>query len=221
MYNVYPYMYRNPRGVNNDTGFFGQSMAVKRGDLEGYEVAKDFTSVPLAQCSRANAFAHIRENNNLRANMTPKEYINILLRQGQVPNKHFSYSQTDTGYEIAENNSYKEVTKRVVFNKPEYDKEIPIVCKYYTPETGRQFKEVRYHSDGKTETLTNYEDLAINDEQAQEQLERIEQLKQRPPKDEANPPTDLRQNPFATDTLPSVDIVSPPPSTIPDEQLSS
>lgn len=141
MYNVYPYMYPNLRSSRRgEQEGVGTQMPFKRGDLEGYVAAKDFASKPYAACTRANAMAKIHSGNVLRADMTPKEYINLLIRQGQVPDKHFKYQQTDTGYEISEINSFKEVTKKVVFNKPEYDSDTPVVCKYYTPDTGRALR---------------------------------------------------------------------------------
>lgn len=174
----------------------GANLPFKRGDLEGYVAAKDFASRPYAACTRANAMAKIHSGNVLRADMTPKEYINILIKQGQVPDKHFKYRQTDKGYEISEINSYKEVTKRVIFNKPEFDSDNPVVCKYYTPDTGRQFKEVRYRSDGEIETKTDYEDI-FDESEAIEQMQKLEDLKK------AGPPTippEPDRNPFVTAT---------------------
>lgn len=184
---VYPYMYQNiRRSRKNDFDDLGFVAPVKRGDLEGYVAVKDFASVPYAQCTRANAFAQIRENNVLRADMTPKEYINILIKQGQVPNKHFYYRQTDTGCEINEINSHKELTKQVIFNKPDFDPEVPIICKYYTPETNRQFREVQYRADGEVKVINSYED-DFDENIAQEQLEKLEELKSRPPRPKPTP----------------------------------
>ena len=181
MYNVYPYMYRNFRAPNrSEQESAGQQVPFKRGDLEGYVAAKDFASKPYAACTRANALAQIHSGNILRADMTPKEYINLLIKQGQVPDKHFKYHQTDTGYEISEINSNKEVTKKVIFNKPEYDSDTPVICKYYTPDTGRQFKEVRYRADGGVDTKTEYEDF-FDESETIEQMEKLEELKKAGP----------------------------------------
>ncbi len=207
MYNVYPYMYRNFRASNQgEHESIGQQMPFKRGDLEGYVAAKDFASKPYADCTRATAFANINSNNKLRANMTPKEYINLLIKQGQVPDKHFTYKQTDSGYEISEINSFKEVTKRVIFNKPEHDKDVRIVCKYYTPDTGRQFKEVRYRTDGEVETKTEYENDLLNENETIEQLQKIEELKKAGPQ---TVPIKGGGNPFETEppNIPSVPIL--------------
>jgi len=155
----------------------------KRGDLEGYVAAKDFASKPFASCTRSGAFAKIRSNNVLRADLTPREYIDILIKQGQVPDKHFKYGKTDTGYEISENNSFGEVTKCVIFND---ESEVPVVAKYFTPDTGRQFKEVRYHANGKVETHTNYEDIFIDENETLKQMEQIEDLRR---KQNSPPPT--------------------------------
>ena len=82
MYNVYPYMYRNFRAPNrSEHESVGQQVPFKRGDLEGYVAAKDFASRPYAACTRANALAQIHSGNVLRADMTPKEYINLLIKQ--------------------------------------------------------------------------------------------------------------------------------------------
>ncbi len=181
MYNVYPYAYPNVRtSRRGERENIGTGMPFKRGDLEGYVAANDFASKPYAACTRSNAMAKIHAANVLRPDMTPKEYINLLIKQGQVPDKHFKYRQTDTGYEISEINSYKEVTKKVIFNKPEYDSDTPIVCKYYTPESGRQFKEVRYRSDGQIETKTDYENL-FDESEAIEQMQKLEELKKAGP----------------------------------------
>lgn len=193
MYNVYPYMYPNLRSSRRgEQEGVGAQMPFKRGDLEGYVAAKDFASKPYAACTRANAMAKIHSGNVLRADMTPKEYINLLIRQGQVPDKHFRYHQTDTGYEISEINSYKEVTKKVIFNKPEYDSETPVVCRYYTPDTGRQFKEVRYRADGEVETKVDYEDF-FDETDTIEQMEKLEELKKGGPQ---TVPIERGGNPF-------------------------
>lgn len=209
MYNVYPYMYRNFRAPNRgEQENVGPQMPFKRGDLEGYVAAKDFASVPYAACTRANALASIRAGNVLRADMTPKEYINLLIKQGQVPDKHFKYYQTDTGYEIAEINSFKEITKKVIFNKPEYNSETPIICKYYTPDTGRQFKEVSYRANGKVDTKTEYEDF-FDESETIEQMEKLEALKKAGPQ---ALPIGREENPFGQE---------PPdlPSTIGEHRL--
>lgn len=205
MYNVYPYMYRNFRAPErSEQENVGTSVPFKRGDLEGYVAAKDFASKPYAACTRASAIAQIHTGNILRADMTPKEYINILIKQGQVPDKHFKYKQTDTGYEISEINSYKEVTKRVIFNKPEYDSDVPIVCKYYTPDTGRQFKEVQYRANGEIEIKTDYEDDFINETETIEQMQKLEELKKVGPQ---TIPIERGGNPFTNTppTMPSID----------------
>ncbi len=193
MYNVYPYMYPNFRATGRgEQESIGTQVPFRRGDLEGYVAAKDFASKPYAACTRAGAMAQIHTGNVLRADMTPKEYINLLIRQGQVPDKHFKYNQTDTGYEISEINSYKEVTKRVIFNKPEYDSDVPVVCKYYTPDSGRQFKEVRYRADGKIETNVDYEDV-FDESGTIEQMEKLEELRKAGPQ---NVPIAPGGNPF-------------------------
>lgn len=196
MYNVYPYVYPNMRSSRRgEHESIGANLPFKRGDLEGYVAAKDFASKPYAACTRANAMAKIHAGNVLRADMTPKEYINVLIKQGQVPDKHFKYRQTDTGYEISEINSYKEVTKKVIFNKPEFDSDNPVVCKYYTPDTGRQFKEVRYRSDGEIETRTDYEDI-FDESDTIQQMEKLEELKKAGPQ---TVPPDSGGNPFMTE----------------------
>ena len=215
MYNVYPYMYRNFRtSQRGEQESFGTNLPYKRGDLEGYIAAKDFASRPYSDSTRSQAFAKINASNKLRADMTPKEYINLLIKQGQVPDKHFKYQQTDMGYEIAEINSYKEVTKRVIFNKPEYDKEVPVICKYYTPETGRQFKEVRYRSDGEVQVKTEYEDDEIDESQAIAQLQRIDELKKDGPQ---TVPIAGAVNPFETPppNIPSVTKIDSAQKTSP------
>ncbi len=204
MYNVYPYMYRNFRAQNrNEQENIGTSIPFKRGDLEGYIASKDFASRPYAACTRANALAKINTGNVLRADMTPKEYINILIKQGQVPDKHFKYRQTETGYEISEINSHKQITKEVIFNKPEYNSDVPVVAKYYTPDTGRIFKEVRYHSDGEVETKLDYEDDWVNETEALEQMQKLEELQKAGPQSAQS----QRGNPFETipPNLPGID----------------
>ena len=179
MYDVYPYMYRNFRvpQQRREQESVDTYVPYKRGDLEGYVAAKDFASKPFASCTRSGAMAKIRSNNVLRADLTPREYIDILIRQGQVPDKHFSYGKTDSGYEISENNSFGEVTKRVIFNEK---CEVPVVAKYYTPDTGRQFKEVRYRADGEIETKTDYEDIFIDENETLRQMERLDELRKKP-----------------------------------------
>ena len=207
MYNVYPYMYRNfrtPRQGENES--IGQYTPFKRGDLEGYVAAKDFTSVPYAACTRANAMAAINSGTILRADMTPKEYINLLIRQGQVPDKHFTYQQTDNGYEISELNSYKEITKKVIFNNPEINKEVPIICKYFTPDSGRQFREIRYRSDGEIETINNYEDIFHDETIAMEEIEKLENLRKAGPQ---TVPISDGGNPFMQDMPPTKKKIPP------------
>lgn len=197
-------MYRNFRTSNRgEQGSVGQQVPFKRGDLEGYVAAKDFASKPYAACTCANAMAKIHSGNVLRADMTPKEYINLLIRQGQVPDKHFKYRQTDTGYEISEINSYKEVTKRVIFNKPEFDSNTPVVCQYFTPDTGHKFKEVRYRSDGEIETNVDYEKF-YDESEALEQIQKLEELKKGGPQ---TIPIESGGNPFMLEPpdLPSID----------------
>lgn len=203
MYNVYPYMYPKLRSSRRDEQEgLGSQLPFRRGDLEGYVAAKDFASKPYADCTRANALAKIHSNNVLRADMTPKEYINLLIKQGQIPEKHFKYQKTENGYEISEINSYKEVTKKVIFNRPEYDSELPVICKYYTPDTGRQFKEVQYYSDGRVETKTDYEDI-FDESETVAQIDKLEKLKKAGPQ---TIPIEHR-NPFEVEPpdMPSID----------------
>ena len=178
MYHMYPYMYRNFRSPQNgEHESIGQHTPFKRGDLEGYVAAKDFASKPYAACTRSNAMAAINCGTILRADMTPKEYINLLIRQGQVPDKHFTYKETDSGYEINELNSHKETTKKVIFNNQETNSKIPIICKYFTPDSGRQFKEIQYHSNGEIKTINDYEDILQDETIAIAELEKLENLR--------------------------------------------
>lgn len=211
MYNVYPYMYRNfrsPRGGEHNESV-GQNTPFKRGDLEGYVAAKDFASKPYAACTRAKAIASINSGTVLRADMTPKEYINLLIRQGQVPDKHFTYRQTDVGYEICELNSLRETTKKVIFAPPEINSETPIVCQYFTPDTGRQFREVKYHSNGEVETINDYEDIFQDDAIAIAEMEKIEELRKVGPQKAY-----LRDggNPFMQDVPLTMNETPPSPS---------
>lgn len=215
MYNMNPYLYRTFRTMQKTMGEeIGQQMPFKRGDLEGYVAAKDFASKPYADCTRANALASINTGTILRSDMTPKEYINILIKQGQVPNKHFTYKQTDTGYEITELNSNKEITKQVVFNKPEYDSDNPIICRYFTPDTNRQYREVRYQSDGETKTINNFEDVFVDEKLALEEMQRIEDLQKAGPQivpisSGGNP--FMQEMPIPKRRIPAHKIPLPPP----------
>ena len=211
MYNVYPYMYRNFRtSRNGEQESIGQNAPFKRGDLEGYVAAKDFASKPYAACTRAKALASINSGTVLRADMTPKEYINLLIRQGQVPDKHFTYRQTDQGYEICELNSCRETTKKVIFAPQGMNSETPIVCQYFTPDSGRQFREVKYHANGKVETVNDYEDIFQDDSVALAEMEKIEELRKAGPQKVC-----LRDggNPFMQD-VPLTDVQAPPPDVL-------
>lgn len=161
-YDVHPYSYRNVKMPAQQVvdEKFELPPEPKRGDLEGYLAAKDFTSQAYSACMYSKAQANIRQLNNLRPDMTAKEYINILIKQGQVPEKHFKYQKTDENEIITELNSYRDIVKRVFFNPS--DENTPVVSKYYNPDTGEIFKEVLYHSDGRVETKIVYADTEIN-----------------------------------------------------------
>ena len=157
-YDVYPYSYRNLRFVNlqpEEQPELPQEQ--RRGDLEGYLAAKDFASQTYSTCVSSNAQANIRQLNNLRPDLTSREYINILIKQGQVPEKHFKYRKDGNKEYISELNGNKETVKQVIFSSG--GAETPVISRYYNPETGMVFKEVLYHKNGKTETKTFYDEV--------------------------------------------------------------
>jgi len=157
-YNVYPYSQRDMRAVSAmPEEMFELPKEPKRGDLEGYIASKDFASQAYSSCIYSKAQVNIRQLNNLRSDMTAKEYINILIKQGQVPEKHFKYQKTDDSEIITELNSNKDVVKRVIFNSD--DSETPVVSRYYNPESGEIFKIVKYNSDGQIDVKTYMEPI--------------------------------------------------------------
>ena len=157
-YDVYPYSYRNLRFVNLQPEEQPElPHEQRRGDLEGYLAAKDFASQAYSTCVSSNAQANIRQLNNLRADLTSREYINILIKQGQVPEKHFKYRKEDDKEYVTEFNGNKETVKQVIFNSSGL--EPPVISRYYNPDTGMVFKEVIYYKNGKTETKTFYDEV--------------------------------------------------------------
>lgn len=148
-YNVYPYSYRNARVAQQlpEELFEFSKEEPKRGDLEGYLAAKDFASQAYSSCMYSKAQVNIRQLNNLRPDMTAKEYMNILIKQGQVPEKHFKYQRKDDCEVVTELNSYRDVVKRVIFDTSD-NNDTPVISKYYNPDSGELFKEVFYKSDG-------------------------------------------------------------------------
>ncbi|MBO7671955.1 hypothetical protein J6S88_00945 [bacterium] len=149
-YNVYPYSKRDMRALPAlPEEMFELPPEPKRGDLEGYLAAKDFASHAYSSCMYSKAQFNIRQLNNLRSDMTAKEYMNILIKQGQVPEKHFKYQKNDDDEIVTEINSYRDVVKKVIFSNS--DEKTPIVSRYYNPDSGELVKEIKYHSNGETE----------------------------------------------------------------------
>lgn len=149
-YNVYPYSKRDMRAIPMlPEEMFELPPEPKRGDLEGYIAAKDFASPAYSSCMYSKAQVNIRQLNNLRPDMTAKEYINILIKQGQIPEKHFKYQNNEDGEIITELNSNRDVVKRVIFNAA--DEKTPVISRYYNPDSGEMVKEVKYRLDGETE----------------------------------------------------------------------
>ena len=143
-YDVYPYSYRNFQPLKNpaEERFELPEQELKRGDLEGYLAAKDFASQTYSTCVTSNAQANIRQLNCLRPDMTSREYINILIKQGQVPEKHFKYQKYDTREVITELNGNKDIVKQVIFDNVA-ESEIPVSSRYFNPDTGIVVKEVQ------------------------------------------------------------------------------
>ena len=164
-YDVYPYSYRNLRVVNLQPEEHSElPQEQRRGDLEGYLAAKDFTSQTYSTCVSSNAQANIRQLNILRPDLTSREYINILIKQGQVPEKHFKYRNYGEKEIITELNGNKDIVKQVIFDHSDNSTDSPpVISRYYNPETGLVFKEILYHSDGNVETKTFYEEETENE----------------------------------------------------------
>lgn len=178
MYNVYPYLYRDSRVMPKlSEDDVGSAREYKRGDLEGYVVAENFASQNYSDCTKALALANINSLKILRADMTPREYINILIKQGQVPDKHFKYRQLESAYEITELNSSKDPVKQVLFYSPNGNGDVSVECKYFTPDSGRCFKLVQYKKDGTVNTITDFENI-YDEQSAANELEKIEQVRQ-------------------------------------------
>lgn len=158
-YDVYPYSYRSlrfsPQQAEEIVDF--QQQEQKRGDLEGYLAAKNFASQAYSASVSSNAQANIRQLNRLRHDITSREYINILIKQGQVPEKHFKYQQNNTKEIVTELNSSKDIVKQVIFDN-DTEAVIPVISRYYNPDTGLVVKEVQYYKDGniKTKNFDNF-----------------------------------------------------------------
>ena len=159
-YDVYPYSYRSlrfsPQQAEEIVDFRQQEQ--KRGDLEGYLAAKDFASQAYSAGVSSNAQANIRQLNHLRHDITSREYINILIKQGQVPEKHFKYQQNGTKEIVTELNSNKDIVKQVIFDS-DVGAIVPVMSRYYNPDIGLVVKEVQYYKDGniKTNSFNNFE----------------------------------------------------------------
>lgn len=164
-YDVYPYSYRNfqPLKSTAEEKFELPEQELKRGDLEGYLAAKDFASKTYSSSVCANAQANIRQLNYLRPDITSREYINILIKQGQVPEKHFKYQKYDTREIITELNSNKDIVKQVIFDS-DTGNSVPVTSRYFNPDTGIVVKEVQYHKNGKVDTKTFYDDMEKSDD---------------------------------------------------------
>ena len=173
-YDVYPYSYRNLRFATRQTEDVPDvQQEQKRGDLEGYLAAKDFASQAYSTSVSSNAQANIRRLNNLRPDISLREYINILIKQGQVPEKHFKYRKSDENEIITELNSNKDIVKQVIFDSnPESS--IPVTSKYYNPDIGIMVKEVHYHKNGFVDTKTFYADSS--EDVPQEDLQKSDEI---------------------------------------------
>lgn len=113
---------------------------------------KELASKEAVQGTRAMVMAQILVGSDLKPNTTQKEYINRLIKQGKIPNKHFFIEKDDCGYacHVIEVNSNGEKIKEVRF----FDGG-NIGCSFYNPKTQKRYKSL--------ETLDGKLHISYND----------------------------------------------------------
>lgn len=107
---------------------------------------KEFASKEFAHATRATAMAQILIGSDLKPNMTQRDYVNRLIKQGKIPNKHFFID----GYWVVELNAEGERIKEVRF----FD-DGNIGCSFYNPKTQKRYKTL--------ETLDGKLHISYND----------------------------------------------------------
>lgn len=125
---------------------------------------RELASKECAYATRATAMAQILTGSNLKYTTTPKEYVDGLIKQGKIPNKHF-YVQDDTVAEapckvtrVVELNSDGERMKETVFCRDNKYSGSWTEQYFYNPKYDHEYKSVTYEKDGGI-SLQNYDVL--------------------------------------------------------------
>lgn len=123
---------------------------------------KELASKEFAHATRATAMAQILVGSDLKPNITQREYVNKLIKQGLIPNKHFFIKNYDygSGSYIIEVNNDGEKIKEIRFGAE--DNEGGVACSFYNPKTQQRYKAI--------ETLNGELHISINDPQTGEPL---------------------------------------------------
>lgn len=105
-------------------------------------------SKELGYATKATAMAQVLMGSNLKFTTTPKEYINSLIKQGKIPNKHFYTGESENSEWVTELNSEGEKTKEVRFFKGYEDLPPWVGCVFYNPKTQHEYKSIEFKQDG-------------------------------------------------------------------------
>ena len=112
---------------------------------------EEFASKEGALATRATGMAQLLMGNGIRLNMTQRNYVNNLIKQGKIPNKHFYVKNQNNGSLpiVTEVNSKGERIKEVLFYK-----DGNIGCSFYNPNTQERYKALET-SEGKLHISNN------------------------------------------------------------------
>lgn len=137
-------------GKNNDT----VSNDAKRDENI---TAQEIASKECSYATRSMAMAQILVGSEIKPNMTQTDYINNLIKQGKIPDKHFYIKANDLGNKniVVELNSKGLRTKEVTF----YENN-EIGCIFYNPQTQKKYKAIQT-SEGKLHI--SYDDPTTGD----------------------------------------------------------
>lgn len=115
---------------------------------------RELASKECAYATRATAMAQILTGNNLKYTTTPKEYVDGLIKQGKIPNKHF-YIQDENMYEepckfasVVELNSDGERIKETCFCRDNKYSGSWVSQRFFNPKYDQEYKCVTYQKDG-------------------------------------------------------------------------
>jgi len=118
------------------------------------EQQRELASKECAYATRATAMAQILTGSNLKYTTTPPEYVNALIKQGRIPDKHFYVTEAPMRdnlckvTRVVELNSDGERIKETCFCRDNKYSGSWVEQTFYNPKYDHSYKSVTYNQDG-------------------------------------------------------------------------